>query len=95
MIYAVIAVASLALAIYVRAQSPTVIRVDKDGDAAVLRGSRPIESWDILRVRECAVCRFLPKSFANVTGNLIYINAVCRHRQPYGRVLPHSQEGMP
>jgi len=45
MIYAVIAVASLALAIYVRAQSPTVIRVDKDGDAAVLRGSRPIESW--------------------------------------------------
>lgn len=36
MIFAVIAVASLAFAIYVRAQSPTVIRVDKDGDAAVL-----------------------------------------------------------
>lgn len=50
MIFAVIAVASLAFAIYARAQSPTVIRVDKDGDAAVLRGSRPIESWDILRV---------------------------------------------
>src|SRR6185437_14655559 len=42
MIFAVVAVASLAFAIYVRLQPPTVIRVDKDGNAAVVGGPRPL-----------------------------------------------------
>jgi type IV secretory pathway TrbF-like protein len=36
MLFAVIALASLGFAIYVRIQPPTVIRVDKDGDATVV-----------------------------------------------------------
>jgi type IV secretory pathway component VirB8 len=42
MIFAVVAVASLGFAIYVRVQPPTVIRVDKDGNAAVVGGPRPL-----------------------------------------------------
>lgn len=38
-LFAVIAFGSLGLAIYVRIQPPTVIRVDKDGNAAVVGGS--------------------------------------------------------
>src|SRR5271157_939079 len=37
-LFAVIALSSLAFAIYVRIQPPTVIRVDKDGNAAVVGG---------------------------------------------------------
>jgi len=36
MLFGVIALASLGLAIYVRIQPPTVIRVDKDGEATVV-----------------------------------------------------------
>ena len=42
MIFAGVAVASLGFAIYVRVQPPTVIRVDKDGNAAVVGGPRPL-----------------------------------------------------
>lgn len=42
MIFGVVAVASLGFAIYVRVQPPTVIRVDKDGNAAVVGGPRPL-----------------------------------------------------
>ena len=42
MIFGVLAMASLAFAIYVRLQPPTVIRVDKDGNAAVVGGPRPL-----------------------------------------------------
>jgi hypothetical protein len=38
-LFAGIAIASLAFAIYVRIQPPTVIRVDKDGDASVVGGT--------------------------------------------------------
>jgi hypothetical protein len=41
MIFAVLALASLGFAIYVRLQPPTVIRVDKDGNAVVAGGGRP------------------------------------------------------
>lgn len=41
-IFGVVAVASLGFAIYVRVQPPTVIRVDKDGNAAVVGGPRPL-----------------------------------------------------
>lgn len=41
MIFAALAMASLAFAIYLRVQPPTVIRVDKDGNAAVVGGPRP------------------------------------------------------
>lgn len=41
LLFAVIAMASLGFAIYVRVQPPTVIRVDKDGNATVVGGSRP------------------------------------------------------
>jgi hypothetical protein len=40
MLFGVIAFGSLGLAIYVRTQPPTVIRVDKDGNAAVVGGGR-------------------------------------------------------
>jgi len=39
-LFGVIAFASLGMAIYVRIQPPTVIRVDKDGNAAVVGGTR-------------------------------------------------------
>ena len=39
-LFAVIALSSLGLAIYVRIQPPTVIRVDKDGNAVVVGGAR-------------------------------------------------------
>ena len=39
-LFAVIALSSLAFAIYVRIQPPTVIRVDKDGNAVVVGGAR-------------------------------------------------------
>ena len=39
-LFGVIAFASLGFAIYVRIQPPTVIRVDKDGNAAVVGGAR-------------------------------------------------------
>ena len=39
-IFGVIALTSLAFAIYVRLQPPTVIRVDKDGNAAVVGAAR-------------------------------------------------------
>lgn len=42
MIFGVLAVASLGFAIYVRLQPPTVIRVDKDGNASVVGGPRPL-----------------------------------------------------
>ena len=38
MLFAVIALSSLGFAIYVRIQPPTVIRVDKDGNAIVVGG---------------------------------------------------------
>jgi hypothetical protein len=41
MIFGVLAMASLGFAIYVRVQPPTVIRVDKDGNASVVGGPRP------------------------------------------------------
>lgn len=41
MIFAVLALASLGFAIYVRLQPPTVIRVDKDGNASVAGAARP------------------------------------------------------
>jgi type IV secretory pathway TrbF-like protein len=41
MIFAALALASLGFAIYVRVQPPTVIRVDKDGNAFVANASRP------------------------------------------------------
>lgn len=40
MIFGVLAVGSLAFAIYVRIEPPTVIRVDKDGNASVVGGPR-------------------------------------------------------
>ena len=40
MIFGVLAMASLGFAIYVRMQQPTVIRVDKDGNASVVGGVR-------------------------------------------------------
>lgn len=40
MIFAVLAVASLGFAIYVRVQPPTVIRIDKNGNASVVGGPR-------------------------------------------------------
>src|ERR1700751_5549490 len=40
MIFGVLAMASLGFAIYVRIQPPTVIRVDKDGNASVVGGPR-------------------------------------------------------
>jgi len=40
MIFGVLAIGSLAFAIYVRIQPPTVIRVDKDGNASVVGGPR-------------------------------------------------------
>src|SRR6266403_3366497 len=40
MIFGVLAMASLGFAMYVRIQPPTVIRVDKDGNALVVRGPR-------------------------------------------------------
>ena len=40
MLFGVVAFASLGFAIYVRIQPPTVIRVDKDGNAAVVGGAR-------------------------------------------------------
>ena len=39
-IFGVIALTSLAFAIYVRLQPPTVIRVDKDGNASVVGAAR-------------------------------------------------------
>src|SRR5271157_599872 len=39
-LFGVIAFASMGFAIYVRIQPPTVIRVDKDGNAAVVGGAR-------------------------------------------------------
>ena len=39
-LFAVIAIASLGFAIYVRVQPPTVIRVDKDGNATVIGGPK-------------------------------------------------------
>jgi len=41
MIFGVLAAASLGFAIYVRLQPPTVIRVDKDGNAVTVGGPRP------------------------------------------------------
>ena len=41
MIFGVLAAASLGFAIYVRLQPPTVIRVDKDGNAVAVGGPRP------------------------------------------------------
>jgi len=43
-LFAVIALSSLGLAIYVRIQPPTVIRVDKDGNAVVVGGARQIHT---------------------------------------------------
>jgi type IV secretory pathway TrbF-like protein len=40
MIFGVLAMASLGFAVYVRVQPPTVIRVDKDGNASVVGGPR-------------------------------------------------------
>src|SRR6185312_301394 len=42
MIFGVLAVGSLGFAIYLRVQPPTVIRIDKDGNAAVVGGPRPL-----------------------------------------------------
>ena len=42
MIFGVLSMASLGFAIYVRLQPPTVIRVDKDGNASVVGGPRPV-----------------------------------------------------
>lgn len=42
MIFGILATASLAFAIYVRLQPPTVIRVDKDGNASVVGGPHPL-----------------------------------------------------
>ena len=39
-LFGLIAFGSLGFAIYVRIQPPTVIRVDKDGNAAVVGGAR-------------------------------------------------------
>jgi type IV secretory pathway TrbF-like protein len=41
MIFGVLAMASLGFAMYVRLQPPTVIRVDKDGNASVVGGPHP------------------------------------------------------
>jgi type IV secretory pathway TrbF-like protein len=41
MIFGVLAIASLSFAMYVRLQPPTVIRVDKDGNASVVGGPHP------------------------------------------------------
>src|SRR5438128_12276327 len=40
MLFAVIAMASLGFAIYVRIQPPTIVRVDQDGNATALASSR-------------------------------------------------------
>src|SRR5690242_21751829 len=45
MIFAALAMASLGFAIYLRVQPPTVIRVDKDGNAAVVGGPRSIAAF--------------------------------------------------
>lgn len=42
MIFGVLAMVSLGFAIYVRLQPPTVIRIDKDGNAAVVGGPHPL-----------------------------------------------------
>src|SRR5487761_363799 len=42
MIFGVLSMASLGFAIYDRLQPPTVIRVDKDGNASVVGGPRPV-----------------------------------------------------
>src|SRR5512142_3038872 len=39
MLFGVIALGSLGFAIYIRIQAPTVIRVDRDGNAAVVGGA--------------------------------------------------------
>lgn len=44
MVFAALAMASLGFAIYLRVQPPTVIRVDKDGNATVVGGARSIAS---------------------------------------------------
>ncbi len=44
MIFGVLAMASLGFAIYVRLQPPTVIRVDKDGNASVVGGPRSLRA---------------------------------------------------
>jgi len=44
MIFGVLAMASLGFAIYVRLQPPTVIHVDKDGNASVVGGPHPISA---------------------------------------------------
>jgi type IV secretory pathway TrbF-like protein len=44
MIFGVLAMASLGFAIYVRLQPPTVIRVDKDGNASVVGGPHPLSA---------------------------------------------------
>src|SRR6266568_5111385 len=44
MIFGVLAMASLGFAIYVRLQPPTVIHVDKDGNASVVGGPRPLRA---------------------------------------------------
>lgn len=41
MIFGVLSMASLGFAIYVRIQPPTVIRIDRDGNASVAGGARP------------------------------------------------------
>jgi len=42
MLFGVIALASLGFAIYVRIQPPTVIRVDKDGEATIVGGAKGV-----------------------------------------------------
>jgi type IV secretory pathway TrbF-like protein len=44
MIFGVLAMASLGFAIYVRLQTPTVIHVDKDGNASVVGGPQPLRA---------------------------------------------------
>ena len=44
MIFGVLAMASLGFAIYVRLQPPTVIHVDKDGNASVVGGPHPLSA---------------------------------------------------
>jgi len=44
MIFGVLAMASLGFAVYVRLQPPTVIHVDKDGNASVVGGPHPLSA---------------------------------------------------
>src|SRR5579863_5051619 len=44
MIFGVLAMASLGFAVYVRLQPPTVIHVDKDGNASVVGGPHPVSA---------------------------------------------------